>query len=158
MERLARTGQLVGELHAIVDKLEELYPGRRFTPDGHLVGSLGEVTAATLFDVALVTASTAGHDALTPDGRTVEIKATYGTSGVSIRQTSGGVAESLIVLKLSKDPGLGHEVVYNGPYERVHSQLGRFQSNGAAIISLSRLRKLDAEVPAGERIPGRRHD
>ncbi len=37
---------LVQELYSIVDRLEELFPGRRFTPDGHLVGSIGEVLAA----------------------------------------------------------------------------------------------------------------
>lgn len=155
MERLARTGQLVSELHAVVDRLEELYPGRRFTPDGHLVGSIGEVTAATLFDVALLTASSVGHDALAADGRRVEIKATYGRSGVGIRRTSGGVAESLLVLKLSKVPGEDHEVVYNGPFELVYTQLGRFQSNGAAVVSLSRLRKLNATVSESDRVPRR---
>ena len=37
---------LVQDLYSIVDRLEELFPGRRFTPDGHLVGSIGEVLAA----------------------------------------------------------------------------------------------------------------
>ena len=37
---------LVQELYSIVDRLDELFPGRRFTPDGHLVGSIGEVLAA----------------------------------------------------------------------------------------------------------------
>ncbi|MBW8042608.1 MAG: hypothetical protein FVQ85_21795 [Planctomycetes bacterium] len=37
---------IVQELYSIVDRLEELFPGRRFTPDGHLVGSIGEVLAA----------------------------------------------------------------------------------------------------------------
>ncbi len=87
----------------------------------------------------------------------MEIKATYGTSGISIRRTFGGVAESLIVLRLSKDPDLGHEVVYNGPYELVHSRLGRSQSNGAAMISLGRLRGLNAGIPAAERVPYRHH-
>lgn len=152
---MQRTAQLVTELHAIVHQLEELHPGRRFTPDGHLVGSLGEVTAASLFDIVLTTASSTGHDALAADGRRVEIKATYGTSGVSIRRTSGGIADLLIVLKLSKNPGVAHEVVYNGPYDVVHGQLGRFQSNGAAMIRLSRLRRLDAEVGELQRVPRR---
>lgn len=155
MDRLARTAELVSELHAVVDRLEELYPGRRFTPDGHLVGSIGEVTAATLFDVALLTASSPGHDALAADGRRVEIKATYGRSGVGIRRTSAGAADCLLVLRLAKVPEEDHEVVYNGPFDRVAAQLGRFQSNGAAMVSLSRLRKLNATVSEAERVPRR---
>jgi hypothetical protein len=37
---------LVSRLYEIVDELEEIFPGRHFTPDGHLVGSLGESLAA----------------------------------------------------------------------------------------------------------------
>ena len=40
--------RLIGRLYDIVDRLEELFPGRKFTPDGHLVGSIGEVIAALL--------------------------------------------------------------------------------------------------------------
>ncbi len=33
---------LVSQLYAKVRELENLLPGRRFTPDGDLVGSIGE--------------------------------------------------------------------------------------------------------------------
>ncbi len=36
----------VADIYRAVVRLEELYPGRKFTPDGHLVGSIGEVIAA----------------------------------------------------------------------------------------------------------------
>ena len=36
----------IRELYRITAELEEKYPGRCFTPDGHLVGSIGEVYAA----------------------------------------------------------------------------------------------------------------
>ncbi len=41
-----RVPDLVGRLYEIVSELEALFPGRYFTPDGHLVGSMGEVMAA----------------------------------------------------------------------------------------------------------------
>ncbi len=47
--RLDEVPRLVGRLYDIVDRLEELFPGRKFTPDGHLVGSIGEVIAANLY-------------------------------------------------------------------------------------------------------------
>ena len=67
---------LVQGLYSIVDRLEELFPGRRFTPDGHLVGSIGEVLAAATYDLELLPPSTERHDALSGDGRKVQIKAT----------------------------------------------------------------------------------
>lgn len=36
-ERTTRTAQLVDQLHAIVEELEALHPGRRFPLDGHLI-------------------------------------------------------------------------------------------------------------------------
>ena len=36
---------LVARLYEIVAEFERLFPGRHFTPDGHLVGSIGEVVA-----------------------------------------------------------------------------------------------------------------
>jgi len=36
----------VADIYWAVVRLEVLYPGRKFTPDGHLVGSIGEVIAA----------------------------------------------------------------------------------------------------------------
>ena len=50
--------------------------GRRVSPDGHLVGSLGEIHAAHILGLTLETASNAGFDAVDDQGRKVEIKTT----------------------------------------------------------------------------------
>jgi hypothetical protein len=42
----------VARIYQATAELEALYPGRKFTPDGHLVGSIGEVIAAD--DLGLV--------------------------------------------------------------------------------------------------------
>ena len=36
----------VAAIYRAVEELEAAYPLRKFTPDGHLVGSIGEVIAA----------------------------------------------------------------------------------------------------------------
>ena len=43
----------VTDIYRAVANLEQLYPGRKFTPDGHLVGSIGEVIAAEYFGLPL---------------------------------------------------------------------------------------------------------
>jgi len=53
-----RVPELVQTLYKIVQELEACYPGRHFTPDGHLVGSLGEVLAANRYRLRLNAAST----------------------------------------------------------------------------------------------------
>ena len=108
-----------------------------------------------LFCLDLVPASTAGHDAIALDGRRVEIKATYGISGVGIRQTSHAACDALIVLKLSSNPQVAHEVVYNGPFSIAVKAAGKSQSNGQARVALSRLRALDRTVNAADRVARR---
>lgn len=41
--------QLIPQLFAITRQLEASAPGRHFTPDGHLIGSIGEVLAAAYY-------------------------------------------------------------------------------------------------------------
>jgi hypothetical protein len=67
---------LLEDLYRASDRLEVVFPGRKFTLDGHLVGSIGEVVAAYMFNLKLTPASTTGHDAYAVDGRRVEIKLT----------------------------------------------------------------------------------
>lgn len=76
-------------LQAIVGRLETRYPGRKFTLDGHLVGSIGEVWAACIFDLRLLPPSEATHDAVASEGRLVQVKATQGnTVAISSARTT----------------------------------------------------------------------
>jgi hypothetical protein len=66
----------IKELYRITNELETEYPGRKFTIDGHLVGSIGEVIVAENYGLELLPNSTETHDAKTKDGKLVQIKAT----------------------------------------------------------------------------------
>jgi len=147
--------RIVGKLYAIVSELEHLFPGRRFTPDGHLVGSLGEVWAAFLYDIGLFVASSEGHDGRAPDGRLVQIKATQRRS-VGLRSQP----DHLVVLRLD-DTGRATEV-YNGPGKEPWDAAGPPQSNGQRSIGVKALGELMERVPPERRLPQRgqlpRHD
>ena len=49
-----RLPELICDLYQIVGELEAMFPGRHFTPDGHLVGSLGECLAAYHYSLELM--------------------------------------------------------------------------------------------------------
>jgi hypothetical protein len=130
---------LVRSLYRIVRKLEGLFPGRKFTLDGHLVGSIGEVLAAHHYGLELLPASAERHDARASDGRCVQIKATQARS-IGLRSEP----EVLLVLQLRGDGSA--EEIFNGPGSLAWSHAGKMQSNGQRSIGVAKLRALMGEV------------
>jgi hypothetical protein len=63
MNRRVKLPPPVAAIYRAVAELEALYPDRKFTPDGHLVGSIGEVVAAEALSLTLHPSSHPGHDA-----------------------------------------------------------------------------------------------
>lgn len=125
----------VTKLFSITKELEELYPGRKFTIDGHLVGSIGEVLVAEKFNLTLLPNSTKTHDAIDGEGRYYQIKATQ-TDKISLSSEP----DFLIVIKLYPDGTWS--VIYNGPGKPVWENSGKMQKNGQRPITLSKIKKL----------------
>lgn len=145
MKNIEQVPIKVREIYSIVSELEEMF-GRHFTPDGHMVGSIGEVLAAYHYDLSLYTASAECHDAVSKSGIEVQIKATQSTQ-IGIRSEP----QHLIVLALHKD-GANSEI-YNGPGALVWCHAGKPQKNGQRNITVSKLKKLMAKVATNERLP-----
>lgn len=125
----------IKELYKITGELERTYPGRKFTVDGHLVGSIGEVIVAEHYGLSLLPNSTKTHDAVSKEGKMVQIKATQ-VKGTSISSEP----DHVIVIRILSDGSC--EEVYNGPGKPVWDNAGKMQKNGQRPISLSKLRSL----------------
>jgi hypothetical protein len=102
-----RFPELIRKLYALVSQREEMFPGRPFTPDGHVIGSLAECFAQYHFELSLYACSNAGHDAHI-EGCNVEIKVTQ-RDRVALR--SG--PDRLLAFPLEKDGSF--EEVYDEP-------------------------------------------
>jgi hypothetical protein len=137
---------IVRRLYKLVQELEAHFPGRPFTPDGHLVGSIGEVLAAHQYGLELLPCSAECHDARSETGKLVQIKATQGRS-VALRSEP----QHLLVLQILRD-GTSREV-YNGPGSLVWAEIGPPQKNGQRAISLTKLGAIMAAVPEESRLP-----
>ena len=61
-EKMDAIKEKIQKLISIVKELETDFPGRHFTLDGHLVGSIGEVMAAYYYGIELYAASAVAHD------------------------------------------------------------------------------------------------
>jgi hypothetical protein len=145
----SRFPEIVRAIYAAVAELEGMFPGRKFTPDGHMIGSLGEALAAHHYGITLHGASFECHDG-TCDGKNVQIKATQ-----CDRIAITAEPELLLVLRLQRDGAFTEE--YNGPGRRVWSLVShkRRPKNGQYQVSLVTLRKLMLEIPESERLARR---
>lgn len=135
----------IKELYKITNELEEEYPGRKFTVDGHLVGSIGEVIVAEHYGLTLLPNSTKTHDAYSKDKKFVQIKATQ-VKSISISSEP----DYIIVIKLLSDGSW--DEIYNGPGKFVWDNAGKMQKNGQRPISLSKLKKLSNTVDEKDKI------
>ena len=118
-------------------RLSEL-TGRPFSPDGHLIGSLGEVFAAETLNLRLMTPSNRGFDAVDDNGQKVEIKATTRTS-IAL-SAAGTDAKRLVVVQFDEN-GQGR-ITYDGPADAAWAAAGPPQANGHRQISVATLKRL----------------
>lgn len=137
----------IQQLYKIANELEEEFPGSKFTPDGHMLGSIGEILVADHYGLALLDNSAKTHDAKTRDGKLVQIKATQGS-----RISLSSQPEMLIVIHIL--PTGEWEEIYNGPgcYPWKIIMQKKPQKNGQRQISLSKLKELMKSVSEADRI------
>jgi len=136
----------IQQLFNIVNDLEKTFEGRKFTLDGHIIGSIGEVIASYHYNLSLLPNSNEKHDAIDSNNRLIQIKTTQGKSvGIS------GEPDFLLVLWLDRKNGKFTEV-YNGPGNLVWNACGKLQKNGQRPISISKLQNLMKSVPDIDKI------
>lgn len=122
-DKMSMIKQQVQKLIKIVSELEAEFPGRHFTLDGHLVGSIGEV-----------------------DGRKVQIKISQQDNIVINHEP-----EFLIVLYLNKNGNIYE--VYNGPGKCPWETASKRDSHNNRHMRVNKLMEFDKFVSDDERIP-----
>jgi len=138
MTRFVRLPAPVAAIYEAVAELEAMYP-RKFTPDGHMVGSIGEVVAAEALKLTLCPMSQDGHDAVDKSGGKVQIKITAGK-----RVSMYAECKRLVVLRIESPEEA--EIVYDGPGRPAWKCAGKVQKNGQRSVSLAKLRVLAADL------------
>lgn len=130
----------IKQLWNIVNELENDYPNRKFTVDGHLLGSIGEVYAAEKYGLTLLNQSEKGHDAKNYKGELVQIKVTQ-IDKVGLRKKP----DNLIVLKINEKADFVE--IYNGKGNEPWIQSNKPNSGGQRYITLKKLEKMKINVP-----------
>ena len=136
---------LIRDLLKTTSRLNVLFKGRPFTPDGHLVGSIGEVVAEYIYDLALEPCSTPQIDARTRSAgtRSVQVKLT-GEKGRSFGTRwpigSGTAPDILLCMRMTSN---GFSEIYNGPFPLDLLAGKPPSSNGQISLSVAALCNLN---------------
>ncbi len=143
-EKIEKIRKKYQKMVSIVAELEKEFPGRHFTLDGHLIGSIGEVMAAYHYGIKLHGSGAETHDG-TVGKKEVQIKITQQDSVVI-----SGKPDYLIVIYLTKQGDIYE--VYNGPgtepWETAYTRKGY----KTRYMRVNRLMELDKQVKAKDRI------
>lgn len=126
----------IKKLYEIVDIMEKEFPGRHFSLDGHLIGSIGEVLASYYYGVTLYEASHPIYDGCIGE-KEVQIKITQRKSITISKDTP----DWLIVLFLDKS-GKVYEV-YNGTGHEAMKLTGRLDKYNHYHISIKKLSEIN---------------
>jgi hypothetical protein len=133
-ERKILLPSAVAAIYEAVTRLKFEFPLRSFTPDGHLVGHLGEVIAAKEFGLTLLPNSHPGHDAVDAKKRFVQIKLT-----ASKHISMYADCDRLIVMWI-ESPQYAR-LVYDGDGAPIWAMAGKPQKNGQSRVSISAIRR-----------------
>ena len=142
----------VNQLLQVVDELRRTFPKKRFTLDGRLVGDLGETLVEAVYDLELFDTLVKHHDAVTPDGRLVQIKATMQKA---LTFPADHVPEYYLGVQIHKDGSISE--VFNGPGSTVRQALEhrKLPKTNLHSISINMLMRLNGAVQDHNRIPRR---
>lgn len=143
-EKMDAVKTQVQKLVEIVAELEAEFPGRHFTLDGHLVGSIGEVMAAYYYGIELYKASAEIHDGEIK-GRKVQIKISQQDDIVINHEP-----DYLIVLYMNKNGNIYE--VYNGSGKLPWENASKKDSHNNRHMRVNKLMELDKDVVEAEQI------
>ena len=142
------------QLQAIVTDLQHSYPKKRFTLDGRLVGDLGEVLAESVYDIKLFTGLEKHYDAISSDGRLVQIKTTLKDS---LTFPCDHIPDYYLGIKIHPDGSC--QEIFNGPGEIAHELVKNRKQTMTNLhsITIESLLRQNETVREVDRVPERKY-
>lgn len=120
------------------ENLRKLAPEFKWTGMGNLLGDYGEFIAIDVYRLTKAPSGSDGYDALTEDGKKVQIKANFSAKQIGIR----GEAELLLVLSISNKGTF--EEIYYGSFEAAKKHANYSSRDNKWMIGIQKLKRLNS--------------
>ena len=130
---------IIGTIFSAQNALRELAPEFKWAGMGNLLGDYGEYICIEEYNLKKAQAGANGFDALTQDGKTVQIKTNHAASSIGFR----GDADMMLVIHVFDDGA--YEELYFGDFKKVKENSNYSARDNKQSITISKLRKLRNE-------------
>jgi len=129
---------VLATLFAAQRTLKALAPEFKWAGLGNLLGDYGEFIATEVYGFTKAPSGSGGFDAITAEGKTVQVKANFAASQIGFR----GVADLLLCLKI--DSAGDWTEIYFGPFDAMKA-VARFSArDNKHMVPISTLIKIKA--------------
>jgi len=142
-ERIQSIQHILASIFASQRALKLLAPEFNWAGLGNLLGDFGELVAIDHYGLKKAPRGSDGFDAITPDGKKVQIKTNYAASQIGFR----GVSELMLVVGVNNDGSW--EELYFGPFEHVKAQARFSARDNKHMIAISKLKQIALSTKSG---------
>ena len=130
---------IIASIYASQRALKALAPEYKWAGLGNLLGDFGEFIAINYYELKKAPAGSNGYDAITKDGKTVQIKTNHAAQQIGFR----GKADLILVIHVDED-GSWYEI-YFGDHELVEKNSTYSARDNKKMISITKLKQLQEQ-------------
>lgn len=135
-DRIQAVQHILATIFAAQKALKTLAPEFKWAGLGNLLGSFGELVAIDHYGLTKSKSGADEYDALTSDGKRVQIKTNYSAKQIGFR----GEADLMLVIKVNDD-GSWEEVYYDD-FKLVKEKARYSARDNKHMIAISKLRSI----------------
>jgi len=138
-EKIEAAKGVIASIYASQRALRALAPEYKWAGLGNLLGDFGEFIAISHYGLEKAQAGSNGYDALTKDGKTVQIKTNHAAQQIGYR----GKADLMLVIHVEEN-GNWNEI-YFGEYDVVENNSTYSARDNKRMIPILKLKRLQEE-------------
>lgn len=132
-EKIEAIKHLLASIFASQRALKELAPEYNWSGLGNLLGDFGELIGIDHYGLEKAPSGSSGFDAITSDGKTVQIKTNYAANQIGFR----GEADLMLVIGVNDD-GSWQEI-YFGDFNKVEENSRYSKRDNKNMIAVNKL-------------------
>ena len=130
---------IIATVFSAQNALRDLAPEYRWAGMGNLLGDYGEYICISHYELEKAPSGSKNYDALTKDGKTVQIKTNHAASTIGFR----GEADLMLVVYVADDGEF--EELYYGDFQLVKNNSSYGARDNKHSITISKLKRLKIE-------------